>query len=201
MSELIYKQGEVDISADGRKLSAILSKFGNIDEQNEIMCAGCMDAWMTDRGNKPLPMLKGHDIKAWPLGVWDDFKVTDEGLRATGTLALEENEDAVTASKLIRKGLVTGVSVGFAMIKGDVVMRPDGTRGRNIRVADLKEASLTPFRPANPEAVIEAIDGENVEDVFKSLDVDGITRKALSEWRLERVVTDAFARALRERNG
>ena len=198
---IIYKQGELNMSADGRKLSAILSKFGNIDEQNDIMCRGCMDAWHAARGNKPLPMLKGHDIKAWPLGVWEDFEVTDGGLRATGTLALEENEDAVTASKLIRKGLVTGVSVGFAMLKGDVVMRPDGTRGRNIREADLKEASLTPFRPANPEAVVEAIDGENVEDVFKTLDLEGITRKALSEWSLERAIADAFARPFRARNG
>ena len=198
MSEIEYKQVQV-AGIDEGVLRATLFKYGNVDDQGDIMVKGCYDDWLARNEGRPLPMLKGHDVSAWPIGSWEEIKSDDEGLKAIGRLAIEENPDAATAAKMIKAGLVTGVSVGFRMFAGKAVTRSGGGMGRNITGAELMEASITPFRPANKEAVVDAIDGEDVESIYKALDYAGIARTALLEWRLGRAAGQAVSETLRKR--
>ena len=197
MSDLIYKQAEVSSPQSG-VLWAWLSRYGNMDDQMDIMEKGCFADWMRENGDKPVPILKGHDITEFPLGFWEEFEESDEGLKATGRLAMQDNPEAQTAANLIKKGMVTGVSVGFAMLDGEPVRRPNGAYGRNIKKAFLMEASITPFRPANPLAVVEAIDGDEVKNIYKAADPVAAARKAVAlleaELHAERALRNALGR-------
>ena len=200
MTDLIYKQAEVSTSGQGI-LNAWLSRYGNEDDQMDIMEKGCFADWLMVNGGKPVPILKGHNISEFPLGHWEDFVETDEGLKATGRLALEENPEAQTAAGLIRKGMVSGVSVGFQMLAGVPARRANGRMGRNITKAWLMEASITPFRPANPEAVVEEIDGDEVKNIYKASDPLAFTRKVMADWQAEKEAERALRIALAQRQG
>ena len=198
MNPIEYKQAQVD-DIEAGVLKATLSKYGNVDDQGDIMLKGCYDDWLIENDGKPLPMLKGHDVSAWPIGSWVNIESDDEGLKAEGKLAIEDNPDAEIAAKLIKAGLVTGVSVGFRMLKGKHTTRLSGDYGRDISKVELMEASITPFRPANKEAIVDAIDGADVESIYKALDYAGIARTALLEWRLGRAAGQAVSETLRKR--
>ena len=166
MSELVIKRAEISSPKAGI-IHAWLARYGNIDDQQDIMLAGSFSDWLEANGDKPVPILKAHNISEFPLGHWQDFEETSEGLKATGHLAMDDNPEAQTAAALIRSCMVSGVSVGFKLIEGKAVRRADGKYGRDIAKAWLMEASITPFRPANPEAVITALDAADVKNIFR----------------------------------
>ena len=196
MSELIYKQAADIASPELGVIEATLSKFGNVDRQGDIMEIGCFDAWMLKNGDKPLRMMNSHRLDEFQLGEWVDFKLDSSGLKATGKLDIDFNPSAKVAANLIKQGKVNGVSIGFQLLKGDSVVRKDGTRGRNIYDADLKEASVVAFDPANELATVESIDGESVSSVYKSADYVRICKEAMEEWRLEQVAREALYKVL-----
>lgn len=191
MNEVIHKQAELSYTDEG-VIKATLSRFGNVDTQGDIMLAGCFDEWLAENGDKPLHMLKAHDPKAWPLGFWTDFTADSDGLHAVGKLALEENFEAQTAAKMIKSGMVDGVSVGFRMLAGKMVPRDMGVMGRDIRKAHLMEASITPYKPANEEAVISEIDGEETKNIYKMEGMEDLVREAMERWKLQRAAVESF---------
>lgn len=182
--EFVIKRAEI-ASPEAGKIHAWLSKYGVEDDQRDILFPDSFAAWREANGGKPVPILKGHNISEFPLGHWDEFVETDEGLKATGHLALDDNPEAQVAAGLIRKGLVSGVSVGFKLLEGKAVRRADGAYGRDIKKCWLMEASITPFRPANPESVILDLADEDVKTIFKAGDPAAIAAAGCAKLEAE----------------
>jgi len=95
-----------------------------------------------------VPMLFGHD-PLQPVGTWDHFEETDEGLHVRGRLLIGDVARAREVHALVKKGAVTGLSIGFHT--KDSFRRLD--RGRTITALDLAELSLVTF-PSHPGARI-----------------------------------------------
>ena len=200
MHDVVYKQAGLNYSGDA-KLSALLSKFGNLDSEGDIMREGCYDKFLAKQGDKPLRMLKAHQKNDWPLGWWTNLRVDSEGLHADGQLAVEENPEAAVAAKMLKAGMVDGVSVGFILKAGKRMIREQGVIGRDVTEAEVFEASIVPVKPANPAAVVGEIDGAKVQSIYK-MDVETrnevleeLTREAMEEWRFERAAVEAFMAA------
>lgn len=182
-NEIIHKQAEIT-SPEAGIIHAWLSRYGNVDDQNDIVLPGAFGDWLEANGDKPVPILKGHNLSEFPLGHWRDFEETPAGLKAIGVLAMDENPEAQTAAALMRRGLVNGVSVGFKLLEGKATRRLDGKFGRDISKAWLMEASITP-RPSNPEAVITALDDEDVKAIFKGGDASEIVAAGCAKLEAE----------------
>lgn len=63
------------------------------------------------RTDRPVPMLYQHD-PAEPVGVWTDIREDSRGLRVRGEI-LADSEKGRTAQALVRRGVLTGLSIGF----------------------------------------------------------------------------------------
>ena len=194
MRDIVYKQASIDYSGDA-KLKALLSQFGNLDTEGDIMVEGCYDKFLAKQGDKPLRMLKAHDKKDWPLGWWTNLRVDSEGLHADGQLAVEENPEAAVAANLIKSGMVDGVSVGFILKAGKRMIRDKGVIGRDVTEAEVFEASIVPVKPANPAAVVGEIDGAKVQSIYKMELVEELTREAMEQWKLHRAAVEGFMAA------
>ena len=187
MNELIVKRSSLESPQAGR-IQAWLARYGNVDDQGDVFLPGAFSDWLAANGDKPIPILKGHNISEFPLGVWNSFEETPEGLKATGELALDDNPDAQVAANMIKKGIVFGVSVGFKIKEATPTRRLEGKYGRDIKAAWLEEASITPFKPSNSQTTITSLDEEPADTIFKgagSADEQG--RREAEYWAAELV--------------
>lgn len=105
-----------------------------------------------------LPLLLWHDNRTFPIGVSRSWTETDEGL--VGEWDIDDSENAQEGARLADKGMLTGMSVGFALVNreganewidmdtGEPPKDGDLWRVENLGVirkeARLLEVSLTP---------------------------------------------------------
>ena len=137
-----------EFEAEGNKIEGYLSLYGD-DLYGDTMAKGCFDSFV-NRGVEKLPMLHQHDHKLI-VGYWSDFKVNSKGLRAKGTV-LEDINGSEDVKRLIKEGLLDGISIGFYPIEYDT--RDDWSY--EIRDIDLREASIV-LIPAVPNARIDKV--------------------------------------------
>ena len=158
---------------DSGLIEGVASAYGNVDLQGDIVAAGAFSKSIA-AGSMPA-MLLYHDLNR-PVGRWDSFTETAQGLMAKGTLALG-TPDADTAYKLLNTKALTGLSVGFTGAQ-----RERGTGGaRIIKSARLIEVSLVTV-PANPEARIRRVKSiggaSDIEDLLRESGISGRKAKA-----------------------
>lgn len=107
----------------------------------------------------PFPMLASHSE---PIGVWESFKESKEGLILRGRMLIDDVAKAREYHKLASAGAITGLSVGMIIAKS--TYKKDG--GRLITEAELVETSLVAV-PAHPRARITAIKSESAAAAIK----------------------------------
>lgn len=137
---------KADVSADDAgTVSGIAWAFGAPDTEGDVISKGAFSF------APEVPMVVNHDGRQ-VVGVWKSYKETDTGLEVTGRLFLEASAQARQYHRLLRKGVVTGLSISGTMTAGERL--PTG--GRDVRGAKIHEISLCK-RPVNPGARVTLV--------------------------------------------
>jgi len=115
-----------------------------------------------------------HDMKR-PIGAWKEWQERSEGLYVKGSLTLS-TRDGQEAHALARDGALTGLSIGWQPVRGDVDQK---TGTRHVSEAILHEGSLVAI-PMHDRTRVTAIKSiTNARDIAEILQEAGLSgRKA-----------------------
>lgn len=143
-----------DVDHDGRWLEGTAVPYGewaNIGWFMEQHSRSSFSKSISEAADK-LPLLLWHDNRTYPIGVSDHWTDAKEGLR--GGWRLDSSEEAHRAADLASKGMLTGMSIGFAPIRSqwelvaddqwDPDLGPDHMDKVTRVESRLLEVSLTP---------------------------------------------------------
>ncbi|MBL8596321.1 MAG: HK97 family phage prohead protease [Devosia sp.] len=131
--------GPLPIDADGR-FEGYASVFGKLDDGGDIVMPGAFRRSLGLRGRHRIKMLFQHDPKE-PVGTWDAIREDDYGLWVEGRL-VQDVPRADALRRLIAKGAVDGLSIGFRTIKSTRASREGH---RRLWEVDLWEISIVTF--------------------------------------------------------
>ena len=127
------------IDSDGR-FEGYASVFGKLDDGGDIVMPGAFRKSLGLRGRHRIKMLFQHDPKE-PVGTWDAIREDDYGLWVEGRL-VQDVPRADALRRLIAKGAVDGLSIGFRTIKSTQASREGH---RRLWEVDLWEISIVTF--------------------------------------------------------
>jgi HK97 family phage prohead protease len=168
-------------------IEGLAAGYGNVDDGGDIVASGAFKSSI-GTGRHPA-MLLYHDPSR-PVGRWDEFTETPDGLLARGRLTLDAPEGKSTYA-LVRDKALTGLSVGYKARKADF----DQAKGiRTIVEADLFEVSLVTF-PMNSRTRISAV--KSIEGVR---DIETVLREAGLSSREAKAAAGAAWRAIRDKS-
>lgn len=159
---------------DGIKFEGYLSVFERVDSYGDTVVKGAYLETLSGRKRMP-PMLLNHDQRSVPIGVWEDMKEDDVGLRVKGRLL--KHDVAKQAGEAMREGAMTGLSIGYRATK----FEENDHGGLNLLKIDLREGSVVTM-PAEDEARIDVV---KFEDLFGSIE------EIESEKEIELILRDA----------
>jgi HK97 family phage prohead protease len=127
------------IDAEGR-FAGYASVFGQLDDGGDIVMPGAFRKGLGLRGRHRVKMLFQHDPKE-PVGTWDAIREDDRGLWVEGRL-VSEVPRAEALRRLIARGAVDGLSIGFRTVKAT---RANASGHRRLWEVDLWEISIVTF--------------------------------------------------------
>ena len=159
-----------DVDASEGTFSGYASVFGKKDLDDEIVDPGAFKRTLGRR--KTFPLLWQHD-RGSPIGTIESAEEDKRGLRVQGRLALGVSR-ADDALVLLRQKVITGMSIGFRVVK-DLIDRTEGVR--RLKEVDLWEVSLVTF-PANPAARVARVKSPNVDFAYLPVAPDGYETEA-----------------------
>ncbi|MEO0485279.1 MAG: HK97 family phage prohead protease [Pseudomonadota bacterium] len=125
--------------------------FGNVDTGGDIVEPGAFTDSL--KSGIKVKFLWQHNPSR-PIGVWDEVKEDDTGLRVKGRI-LGDVEGGPSATALVKAGAIDGLSIGYRTLEFREA-KVDDRWVRIIEKAELWEVSLVTF-PMNPEATIDAV--------------------------------------------
>lgn len=132
------------------------SVFNLLDRGGDIILPGAFKKSLAEwrKSKNAVPMLWQHDASE-PIGIWNELKEDDKGLRVKGELVLDVPK-AQAAYSLMKKKAVKGLSIGYRTKQSEI----DRTTGvRKLKEVELWEISLVTF-PMMPEAQITGVKNE-----------------------------------------
>ena len=129
----------IPIDADG-KFAGYASVFSRIDDSGDIVMPGAFRRSLNLRGKHRVKMLFQHDPKE-PVGTWEKIGEDGFGLWVEGRL-VGEVPRADALRRLIARGAVDGLSIGFRTVKST---RDPRTGHRRLWEIDLWEISIVTF--------------------------------------------------------
>jgi HK97 family phage prohead protease len=129
----------IPIDAEGR-FAGYASVFGEVDDGGDIVMPGAFRKSLGLRGRHRVKMLFQHDPKE-PVGTWDKVAEDGFGLWVEGRL-VGEVPRADALRRLIARGAVDGLSIGFRTVKST---RDPRTSHRRLWEIDLWEISIVTF--------------------------------------------------------
>jgi HK97 family phage prohead protease len=127
------------IDGEGR-FAGYASVFGRLDDGGDIVMPGAFRKSLGLRGRHRIKMLFQHDPKE-PVGTWDAIREDDHGLWVEGRL-VQDVPRADALRRLIAKGAVDGLSIGFRTVKSTRASREGH---RRLWEVDLWEISIVTF--------------------------------------------------------
>jgi uncharacterized protein len=127
------------IDGEGR-FAGYASVFGRLDDGGDIVMPGAFRKSLGLRGRHRIKMLFQHDPKE-PVGTWETIREDDFGLWVEGRL-VQEVPRADALRRLIAKGAVDGLSIGFRTVKSTRASREGH---RRLWEVDLWEVSIVTF--------------------------------------------------------
>lgn len=131
--------GPLPIDSEGR-FAGYASVFGKLDDGGDIVMPGAFRKSLGLRGRHRIKMLFQHDPKE-PVGTWDAIREDDHGLWVEGRL-VQDVPRADALRRLIAKGAVDGLSIGFRTVKSTRASREGH---RRLWEVDLWEVSIVTF--------------------------------------------------------
>ncbi len=129
----------IPIDAEGR-FAGYASVFGKADESGDVVMPRAFRKSLGLRGKHRIKMLFQHDPKD-PVGTWDTIREDGFGLWVEGRL-VPEVPRADALRRLIARGAVDGLSIGFRTVKST---RQAKTGHRQLWEIDLWEISIVTF--------------------------------------------------------
>ena len=176
---------------DSGHIEGLLAGFGDVDHGGDKLMPGSMTKTLAARST-PLPMLLHHDFKR-PIGAWQEWQNTDQGLYVKGALTLSVR-DAQEALALAKDGALNGMSVGWKAVESHI-----DTKGvRVITEAELFEGSLVtvPMHDRTRVTSIKSI--VNARDIAEILQEAGVSSRraklaAGAAWKVMNQQTDENA--------
>lgn len=146
---------EKALESEDRSIGTIkgyASVFNSVDLVGDTILPGAFSDSIKRfrKDNKMIPMLSGHSMDK-VIGGFDPSKMreTEDGLYVEGQIDLDTQRGREDFS-LMKKGFMSGMSIGGYTTPEDSTMRSDG---RDIMKFDLHEISVTPM-PAEPNAQV-----------------------------------------------
>jgi HK97 family phage prohead protease len=130
---------QIPVDADGR-FAGYASVFGQVDDGGDIVMPGAFRRSLGLRGKHRIKMLFQHDPKE-PVGVWDVIREDLYGLWVEGRL-VQDVPRADALRRLIARGAVDGLSIGFRTVKST---RAGREGHRRLWEVDLWEVSIVTF--------------------------------------------------------
>jgi uncharacterized protein len=127
------------IDNEGR-FAGYASVFGRLDDGGDIVMPGAFRKSLGLRGRHRIKMLFQHDPKE-PVGTWDAIREDDHGLWVEGRL-VQDVPRADALRRLIARGAVDGLSIGFRTVKSTRASREGH---RRLWEVDLWEVSIVTF--------------------------------------------------------
>lgn len=161
-----------DISNDKREVAIYLSKFGNIDSDNDMIKKGAFKKSIKENGpgsksNRKIQFLRHHD---WTkqIGLFESLQEDEIGLFAVarlGTSSLGED-----AWRDYQEGIIREHSIGFQYISDKIkwVKDPESKQGgyNLIQEVRLFEGSAVTFGSNDLTNVVEIMKSESKEDAI-----------------------------------
>jgi len=138
-------------------IEGLAAGYGNVDFGNDRIVPGAIGKSL--EGRKSVPMLLYHD-QTRPVGSWNEFKETEEGLFVRGNIATK-TRDGGEAYELVKAGALPGLSIGYDSIRRRMVGKI-----RELTEIMLHEVSLVPIG-MNPKALISGV--KEIEDFRNKL--------------------------------
>jgi HK97 family phage prohead protease len=129
----------IPIDEAGR-FSGYASVFGRLDEAGDVVMPGAFGTSLRRRGADQLRMLFQHDPKE-PVGIWEAVAEDGHGLWVEGRL-VPGVPRADALRRLIEKGALDGLSIGFRTVKATREARGPT---RRLWAIDLWEISIVTF--------------------------------------------------------
>lgn len=102
--------------------------------------------------NRLPPLLWQHDAQK-PIGIWHDMFEDSHGLFVRGALFVDDIAQAREAYKLMKEGVVTGLSIGYRTVQSE---RDAKSGARILTEVELLEVSMVTF-PANAQARVRHV--------------------------------------------
>jgi uncharacterized protein len=162
MSTVFDAPFEMKFAPGAGAFEGYASVFGNIDNAGDRIAKGAFAkslAAYRQEGRMP-PLLWQHDT-AQPIGAWREMREDAKGLFVAGALFAEDIPRAREAYRLMKEGVVTGLSIGYRAKES----HRDGKSGvRVLTEVDLLEISLVTF-PANTAARVAQVKSALASDV------------------------------------
>lgn len=159
-----HKSFEFDVKSvdDAGTFTGYGSVFDFVDHGNETVVKGAFSESLSAREAKgrKIPILWQHR-SGEPIGVYDSVKEDGTGLMMTGRLLINEVQRAREAYALLKAGAVSGLSIGYQVLKDAV----DNKGVRHLKQLDLHETSIVTF-PMNDSARIESV--KSINHMLKS---------------------------------
>lgn len=146
MNELDFALDTKSLDDEGH-IEGLAVGYGNVDAGGDIMLPGSITKSIT--GKARIPMLMQHDHKR-PVGVWNTFTETADGLLVKGRVAMA-TAAGKEAYELVRAGAIGGLSLGMHNVKAKFVGRT-----RHVHEANLHEVSLVAV-PLNERTQITSV--------------------------------------------
>ena len=160
---------------DSGRIEGLLAGFGDVDHGGDRLLPGCLSKSLASR-SAPLPMLLHHDLKR-PIGAWKQWEERSEGLYVKGSLSLS-TRDGQEAHALAKDGALTGLSIGWQPVRGDVDQK---TGVRQVTEALLFEGSLVTV-PMHDRARVTSIksigSARDIADLLQDAGLSGRKAKA-----------------------
>lgn len=130
------------------------SLYNIADSEGDVIAPGAFEASLrawAQAGRQP-PLLWQHDVTQ-PIGIWQLIKSDSTGLFVRGQLFIHEIAKAAEAYALLKRGALSGLSIGFQLVEA----ARDAKRGAHIlRRINLFEISLVTF-PALEAARVSTV--------------------------------------------
>jgi len=149
-----------DIDTAGRRVKVALSKFGNVDSDNDVITRGAFAKSIQERGhesqsNRKIKFLRYHDFEH-EIGVWKSLEETHDYLIGIGDLGRStKGNDAFLD---YQDGIITEHSIGFMTIPDKIQLLDNGIT--QINEVYLMEGSAVTFG-ANSDTPVFSVSGKD----------------------------------------
>lgn len=143
------------LNEDEGRFTALVSVFGNVDSQGDIVSADAFDEAIEkfEAGDWVLPVVWSHDF--WRaesvIGEVVALTKTEVGLEVEGILDIADSDTARTVFRHMKRGRITEFSFS-GLVKSWSIIRSDGDDDGALRIEKLDLWEVGPcFKGANPE--------------------------------------------------